>query len=248
MLELALTGGIGSGKSTVGRGLVERGAVLVDADAIVRGLQQRGSPVFHAILGLFGDEILAPGGELDRATLGRIVFSDPVQLERLNSIVHPSVRAEMVARRNALAAIEEDGGSVETVVIFDIPLLAESAGVQGGFAGALGEFEEASQKASPSSGRTSAKGRTRVFPALSLFEVAGVIVVDASPETVVARLKADRGLTEEEIRARMSRQAARAERLAIADFVLRNDGTMDDLEEEVDRCWQWIRGLRPSEA
>lgn len=209
MIELALTGGIGAGKSTVGHGLVVRGAHLVDADAIVRELQQPGRSVFEAVLESFGEKVLTSGGELDRAALAKIVFADPEQLERLNSIVHPAVRLEMSARRSALAdvlASEEDA-----VVILDIPLLAETA-----------------------SGSRQTEGLPRI---------AGVIVVEASPATVVRRLRERRGMSEDDARARMAAQAGSEDRLALADFVVSNDGTLDDLEREIDRCWRWIQSL-----
>ncbi len=209
MIELALTGGIGSGKSTVGHSLAARGAHLVDADAIVRELQQPGQPVFEALVERFGEEVLTAGGELDRAALAKVVFADPEQLERLNAVVHPAVRAEMSARRRALADALADKG--DAIVILDIPLLAETA--SGGR-----EVEE-------------------------LSGIAGVIVVDALPATVVRRLKERRGMSEEDTRARMASQVDSEERLALADFVVSNDGTLDDLEREIDRCWRWMQSL-----
>ena len=209
MIELALTGGIGSGKSTVGHSLAARGAHLVDADAIVRELQQPGQPVFEALVERFGEEVLTAGGELNRAALAKIVFADPEQLERLNAVVHPAVRAEMSARRRALADALADKG--DAIVILDIPLLAETA--SGGQ-----EVEE-------------------------LSGIAGVIVVDALPATVVRRLKERRGMSEEDTRARMASQVDSEERLALADFVVSNDGTLDDLEREIDRCWRWMQSL-----
>lgn len=209
MIELALTGGIGSGKSTVGHSLAARGAHLVDADAIVRELQQPGQPVFEALVERFGEEVLTAGGELNRAALAKIVFADPEQLERLNAVVHPAVRAEMSARRRALADALADKGDV--IVILDIPLLAETA----------------------SGGREVGE----------LSGIAGVIVVDALPATVVRRLKERRGMSEEDTRARMASQVDSEERLALADFVVSNDGTLDDLEREIDRCWRWMQSL-----
>ena len=88
---IALTGGIASGKSTIARRLAEHGAVVVDADAIVREVQQPGSPVLEAIAETFGAEVLAPDGSLDRAALGARVFGDESALARLNAIVHPAV-------------------------------------------------------------------------------------------------------------------------------------------------------------
>jgi len=115
---VGLTGGIGSGKTTVGALLVARGAVLVDADALVRELQQPGMPVFDAMVERFGQGIVAADGALDRQAVADIVFNDPEALRALNGIVHPAVGAE-VARRIAAHNGTDD------VVIADIPLLAE---------------------------------------------------------------------------------------------------------------------------
>lgn len=122
MITVGLTGGIGSGKSTVAVGLVERGAVLVDADAITRELQVPGAPVFDAMVERFGLEVLASDGTLDRAAVASIVFSDNKALADLNAIVHPRV-GEVITSRIAEAANADDGA----VVILDVPLLAESA-------------------------------------------------------------------------------------------------------------------------
>ncbi|MFT4213619.1 MAG: dephospho-CoA kinase [Microbacterium sp.] len=118
---IALTGGIASGKSTIARRLAEHGAVVVDADAIVRDVQQPGSPVLDAIAAAFGPDVIAPDGGLDRAALGSIVFGDGAALARLNEIVHPAVQAES-ARRFA-AAFAAD---VAAVVVYDVPLLVEA--------------------------------------------------------------------------------------------------------------------------
>ena len=99
--------------------LVAFGAVLVDADVIVRELQTPGQPVFEAMLGRWGIEILDTDGTLDRARLAARVFADPDELAALNSIVHPAVGVAMQSRRESLA------GTVATVIL-DIPLLVES--------------------------------------------------------------------------------------------------------------------------
>ena len=104
MILVGLTGGIGSGKSTVSRLLAERGAVIVDADAITRELQQPGQPVLAAIVERFGEGVLTPSGELDRAGLAAIVFADADALADLNRIVHPAVGAEMARRIERRAA------------------------------------------------------------------------------------------------------------------------------------------------
>ena len=119
MLEIGLTGGIGSGKSTVAAMLVDRGASLLDADAIVRDLQTPGTPVFTTMVERWGDRILDDDGGLDRQAVADIVFADADELAALNGIVHPAVGDEMTRRREALA-------DTDATVILDIPLLVES--------------------------------------------------------------------------------------------------------------------------
>ncbi|MEV5042882.1 dephospho-CoA kinase [Microbacterium sp. LMI1x-1-1.1] len=118
---IALTGGIASGKSTIARRLAERGAVVVDADAIVRDVQRPGSPVLDAIAAEFGPDVLTAAGELDRAGLASRVFGDPDAVARLNAIVHPAVREE--SARRFRAAVDADP---RAVVVYDVPLLLEA--------------------------------------------------------------------------------------------------------------------------
>jgi dephospho-CoA kinase len=118
---LALTGGIASGKSTIAARLAEHGAVIVDADRIVRDVQSPGSPVLGELAAAFGDDVIAPDGSLDRGALGARVFGDRAQLDRLNAIVHPAVREES-ARRFAVAFADDP----DAVVVYDVPLLVEA--------------------------------------------------------------------------------------------------------------------------
>jgi len=119
MILVGLTGGIGSGKSTVSAALAERGALVIDADAIVKELQRRGAPVFEAMVAEFGDEIVGPGGELDRPAIAEMVFGDSEALRRLTDIVHPAVNDEITQRL-------ETAADTDRVVILDVPLLVES--------------------------------------------------------------------------------------------------------------------------
>jgi dephospho-CoA kinase len=116
--RIGLTGGIGSGKSTVARRLAELGAVVIDADAIAREVVAVGTPGLSAVAERFGVDVLAPDGSLDRPKLGRLVFSDPSALAALNAIVHPLV----AARTGELMAEVPAGG----VVVYDVPLLVEN--------------------------------------------------------------------------------------------------------------------------
>jgi dephospho-CoA kinase len=117
MLRVGLTGGIGSGKSTVARRLAEHGAVLIDADLLAREVVEPGTPGLAALAGEFGPEILAPDGSLDRPTLASVVFNDPAKRARLDAIVHPLIGA-LSARILAEAA-------PDAVVVHDVPLLVE---------------------------------------------------------------------------------------------------------------------------
>ena len=118
---IALTGGIASGKSTIARRLAEHGAVIVDADQIVRDVQSPGSPVLARISEAFGAAVIAPDGSLDRAALGAKVFGHAGLLARLNAIVHPAVREE--SQRRFDAALADDA---KAVVVYDVPLLVEA--------------------------------------------------------------------------------------------------------------------------
>ena len=200
MFVVGLTGGIGSGKSTVSRLLAERGAVVIDADAITRELQVPGTEVFDAMVARFGPAILAPDGTLDRQAVADVVFADPDALADLNAIVHPAVGAEIAARLAAAADAPAPVGAGAPVVVLDIPLLVET-------------------------------GRS---------DVAAVVVVDATEEDQLRRLVDQRGLDPADARARMSRQATRADRLARADQVIDNTADLDHLAGEVARVWDWL--------
>ena len=119
MLLIGLTGGIGSGKSTVSSLLAAKGAVVIDADGITRELQQPGTDVFVAMVERFGDGILQPDGSLDRQAVADLVFNDPGALKDLTDIVHPAVGAE-IARRL------EEARTTDQLVVLDVPLHVES--------------------------------------------------------------------------------------------------------------------------
>ena len=116
--RIGLTGGIGSGKSTVAGLLVAQGAVLVDTDAIARSIAQAGGIAMPALEATFGRGVIAPDGGLDRAAMRQIVFADAGAKLRLESILHPLIGTE--TQRQAAAAGED------AVVVFDVPLLVES--------------------------------------------------------------------------------------------------------------------------
>lgn len=196
MVLIGLTGGIGSGKSTVSALLAERGALVIDADAITRELQQPGTEVFVAMRERFGSGIVAPDGTLDRQAVADIVFNDASALEDLNAIVHPAVGAEIAARLTA-------AHGTDRVVVLDVPLLVES-------------------------------GRD---------DMAALVVVDVDPEVAIERLVHQRGMREDDARARMANQADRADRLSRADFVVDNSGSLAELARRVDELWPRLLAL-----
>ncbi len=130
MRYVALTGGIGSGKSTVSARLAELGAAIIDADGVARDLQRSGGAAFEAMVGHFGDGIVGDDGELDRPSVAALVFNDKEALATLNKLVGPLIRTEI--RRRATELAYTDG-----IVILDIPLLAEGEHVYGNSATAV---------------------------------------------------------------------------------------------------------------
>jgi dephospho-CoA kinase len=187
---VGLTGGIGSGKSTVLALLEQRGAIVIDADAIVHALQRAGEPVFDAMVEAFGSDIVGADGELDRPKVASMVFNDAEKLKQLQSIVHPEVGNEVL--RLLGTAGEQD------VVVIDIPLLTENTRAERG--------------------------------------LREVVVVDVPVETQVQRA-VSRGGDEADVRARIAAQASREDRLELADRVVDNSGTRDDLQRQVDVLW-----------
>jgi len=129
---VGLSGGIGTGKSSVARLFAEAGAVVIDADAIVHELQAPGTSLLAEIAEAFGPEVLRADGSLDRERLGSIVFRDPEARRRLGAIVHPKVGAEMLRRLEAARA------AGARLVVLDIPLLFEGRKAGTGSAALLG--------------------------------------------------------------------------------------------------------------
>lgn len=193
--RIALTGGIGSGKSTVARVFARLGAVVVDADAIAREIVAPGQPALAEIGQRFGAEVLRPDGSLDRAGLAGIVFDDGDALAALNAITHPRI----AARSAELIEAAPDGA----VVVYDMPLLVE-------------------------------QGLTQNWDA--------IVVVEAPLDVRVDRLVHDRGLTEADARARIASQATDDQRRAVADHLIRNDGTVADLERRATDIWARVVG------
>ena len=194
MLRAGLTGGIGSGKSTVSARLAELGAVVLDADKAARAVVEPGTPGLAAIRADFGPDVLAADGSLDRAKLAGIVFADEAALGRLNAITHPLIHEYIRAAEEAAIA----AGGDDVVLVHDVALLAEW-------------------------------GRAKEFDL--------VIVVDVPTETQLERLTEQRGMTEDQAGARIAAQATREQRLAVADIVIDNSGSREDLHRRVDEVW-----------
>jgi dephospho-CoA kinase len=192
MLLVGLTGGIGTGKSTVARMLEKRGAVVFDADVLARQAVAPGTPGFDQVVERFGPNVLAPGGGLDREALASIVFSDPAARRDLEGIVHPEVR------RMFAEGCEEYRDS-DRVVVFSAPLLVET-------------------------------GMHTAFDLL--------IVVSAPVATQIERLMRDRGMAERDVQARIAVQLPVEAKAEVADILVDNEGTLEDLERRVELVWR----------
>ena len=188
MRVIALTGGIGCGKSHAAQYFAELGALVIDADQLARAAIERGSDGFDEVVALFGDSILKDGN-IDRKALGELIFKDPTAKAKLENIVHPFVRREF---EEAVASLKGD-----QVLVYEIPLLVET------------------------------KAHER-------FDV--VITVESEMENRIARLRG-RGMHISEIQGRIAAQATREQRIDVADFLIENDGSEDELLRQVENIW-----------
>jgi len=197
-VRVGLTGGVGSGKSTVATLLAEYGAVVIDADAIAREVVEPGTPGFDAVVAAFGDDVVGPDGRLDRPKLAGIVFGDEEKRVQLNAIVHPLVGQRTIELAQAAPA--------DAVVVYDIPLLVENNMAAG-------------------------------------FDI--VLVVEADQRLRLARL-AERGMAADDARERMAAQASDDQRREVADVVIENNDSLEDLKAAVDDLWELL--TEPLEA
>jgi dephospho-CoA kinase len=189
---LGLSGGIGSGKSTVAKILTDLGAVVIDADVIAREVLEPGQIGYENTILTFGDSVLTESGSIDRKKLAEQVFQNPVQLAKLEAIIHPAVIDRVTQIRESLPET--------STVVYDTPLM----------------FEKQLQ---------------------SQFDK--VLIVSADTELRRSRLL-DRGLELNDINARMANQATDDQRESIADFVIQNNGSLAQLQEQVAEVWLQI--------
>ena len=191
MLVVALTGGIGSGKSLAAQYFSELGAQVIDADQLARTAIERGTKGFDEVIATFGDGVLKDG-DIDRRSLGELVFKDPALLTRLEAIIHPKVRELFDG------AISQLHGN--DVLIYEIPLLVE----------------------------------TGVSPRFDY-----ILTIQSGMQMRKARLT-ERGLRASEIDSRILAQASDQQRAEVADYILHNDASPEELLREVEHLWEDI--------
>ena len=203
MIVIGLTGGVGTGKSTVADIFKQLGAVVLDADAISHELMRKGTPVWRSVRRAFGREILSPSGQIDRKRLGVLVFSDPRKLARLCQIVHPAVRRRFRELTRIIGRKKGTG-----VVVWDIPLLIEAGPV---------------------------------------YKVDALVVVSAPFRTAARRLRDRSGWSSTEVQKRQSFQMPLKKKEKLADFVVRNNGSLAATRRQVVHIWNQIHKESPAD-
>jgi dephospho-CoA kinase len=193
MKVIGLTGGIGSGKSTVAALLAELGARVIDADRVGHDVYRPGTPGWERVVEAFGREVVSADGTIDRAKLGARVFADPVALATLNGIVHPLIWRELEAR---VAAARAAGG--EAPVVIEAAILLESGW-------------------------------------RSLADTIWAVI--APRRTVIDRVQRQRGLVPADVEARIAAQTDDETRRRMADVVIENDGSLEELGAAVRAAW-----------
>ena len=218
MLRVGLTGGLGSGKSTAAQILAAHGAYVLSADAIGRELMQRGQQVYAAIVAHFGPSVVAPDGSLDRAALARIAFGTLAEgsgrVEELNAIVHPATIARQlqliqeIATRNPKAVV-----IVESALIFE----TKHGETKPGGNGLRDRFDKIILVTAPDD-----------------MKIARFIARTSGSNTITGEARA---ALEAEARRRLAQQLPDEQKGAQCDYILVNDGSLDDLARQVDALW-----------
>lgn len=218
MLRVGLTGGLGSGKSTVSQILRELGAEVIESDELGRALMEPGQPVYREILHVFGPEVAGPDGRLNRATLAKLVF-DGGRLKELNAIVHPAV-------------IEAQGRWMEQVFARDPAAIALVVS-------ALIFEVERDARASGAAGCIFSELRRRIDR---------IVVVTAPDDAKIARYVArispsgdHREAIEADARSRLAHQIPDSEKAARADYLIENTGDLASLRRQVEELWQSLK-------
>ena len=191
-MYLGLSGGIGSGKSTVAKIVADLGAVVIDADAIAREVLEPGQIGYENTILTFGESVLSESGSIDRKKLADLVFNNPEQLAKLEAIIHPAVIARVAQIRESLPDT--------SIVVYDTPLLVEK--------NLQGQFDK-------------------------------VIIVLADAKIRIDRL-VTRGLELPDIEARISNQATDSQRRDVADYIISNNGSIQELQDNVNKVWKQL--------
>ena len=229
MLKIGITGGIGSGKSLVAGLFMQHGAALVDTDAIAHQLTGPGGAAIDAIRRAFGDGVIATDGRMDRAAMRARVFADPAQKKVLEGILHPMIQQEAQRQLAALAAAFPSAQAA--------PKVSSSAQASSPAAAAFSAPKAPSAQETPAALAAS----PYALVAVPLLVESGhwqqrvdrVLVVDCPEDVQVTRVMARSGLTAEQVRAIMASQATRAQRLAVADDVIDNGGSLEETAAQV---------------
>ncbi len=197
MLNVGLTGGIASGKSTVARMLKEKGAILIDFDELAHAVEKPEGPVWMEIVRHFGQDILQADRTIDRRKLGDVVFADRAKLDLLNRLVHPAVLSEWQRRMEEIRKTRPDA-----IVLSDIPLLIEAG----------------------------------LMPMVDV-----VLLVYLSPEEQIRRLMARNGYSRDDAGIRLASQMPIGEKIPHADFVIHNEGPLEETRRAVSALWKELR-------
>ncbi|MHA2788864.1 dephospho-CoA kinase [Corynebacterium sp. S7] len=196
MKKIGLTGGIGSGKTTVSKLLEKEGFPVVNADEISRQVMEPGSETLSDVAEVFGSDLIDEDGNLDRAELARRAFADDESTKTLNAVTHPAIRWRTER--------EFEKYRDEQAVIYDMPLLVENNMAR---------------------------------------DMDMVVVVQVASDIRIDRLVNSRGLDPDDIRRRMVQQASDEQRATVADVIIDNSGTEEDLKPQVASLVEKIRAL-----